>query len=142
MMISMQLLLGRKLKLYIPMVFGIEGAWLGDYNFETGKWVELMHFNEDNETTEVNFPDDEVRVATELELANCRSIFSSLSYIILVYNDGNLLYLFRDSSTLLIFHFIFIINLYNSLSLGCPGQRSYIKLLVMMNIIFGHAVLP
>ena len=27
-------------------------------------WVELMHFNEDNETTEVNFPDDEVRVAS------------------------------------------------------------------------------
>ena len=59
-------------------------GWLGDYNFETGKWVELMHFYEDNETTEVNFPNDEVRVATELELANCRSNFSSLSYIILV----------------------------------------------------------
>ena len=24
----------------------------------------------------------------------------------------------------------------------CPGQRSYIKLLVMMNILFGHAALP
>ena len=57
MMISMQLLLGRKLKFYIQMVFGMEGAWLGDYNFETGTWVELMHFNEDNETTGVaKFP--------------------------------------------------------------------------------------
>ena len=35
-------------------------GWLGDYNFETGKWV--VHFYEDNETTEVNSPDDEVRV--------------------------------------------------------------------------------
>ena len=35
-------------------------GWLGDYNIETGKWV--VHFYEDNETTEVNFPDDEVRV--------------------------------------------------------------------------------
>ena len=39
MMILMQLLLGRKLKFYIQMVFGIEGAWLGDYNFETGNFI-------------------------------------------------------------------------------------------------------
>ena len=48
MMISMQLLATRKQVevLYSDGVW--YRGWLGDYNFETGKWVELMHFYEDS----------------------------------------------------------------------------------------------
>ena len=35
-------------------------GWLDEYNFETGKWI--VNFYEDSETTEVNFPDDEVQL--------------------------------------------------------------------------------
>ena len=35
-------------------------GWLSSYNFETGKWI--VRFYDDNETTEVSFPDAEVRV--------------------------------------------------------------------------------
>ena len=38
-------------------------GWLSSYNFETGKWI--VEFYDDNETTEVNFPDDEVRLLSE-----------------------------------------------------------------------------
>ena len=35
-------------------------GWLSSFNFETGKWI--VKFYDDNETTEVNFPDKDVRV--------------------------------------------------------------------------------
>ena len=35
-------------------------GWLSSFNFETGKWVVM--FYDDDETTEVSFPDKEVRL--------------------------------------------------------------------------------
>ena len=35
-------------------------GWLSSYNFETGKWI--VQFYDDDETTEVTFPDKEVRI--------------------------------------------------------------------------------
>ena len=35
-------------------------GWLSSFNFQTGKWI--VKFYDDNETTEVNFPDEEVRL--------------------------------------------------------------------------------
>ena len=35
-------------------------GWLSSYNFETGKWI--VQFYDDDETTEVTFPDKEVRM--------------------------------------------------------------------------------
>ena len=35
-------------------------GWLSSYNFETGKWI--VQFYDDNETTEVTFPDKDVRI--------------------------------------------------------------------------------
>ena len=31
-------------------------GWLSSFNFQTGKWI--VKFYDDNETTEVNFPDE------------------------------------------------------------------------------------
>ena len=35
-------------------------GWLSSYNFETGKWI--VKFYDDDETTEVTFPDKDVRM--------------------------------------------------------------------------------
>ena len=35
-------------------------GWLSSHNFETGKWI--VQFYDDDETTEVTFPDKEVRI--------------------------------------------------------------------------------
>ena len=35
-------------------------GWLSSFNFETGKWI--VKFYDDDDTTEVNFPDKDVRL--------------------------------------------------------------------------------
>ena len=48
---------GKEVEVYYSNGVWYKG-WLEKYNFDTGKWI--VHFYEDNETTEVNFPDDDV----------------------------------------------------------------------------------
>ena len=43
------------------MEFGIKGAWLSSFNFDTGKWV-VQFYDDDDETTEVSFLDKVVRL--------------------------------------------------------------------------------
>jgi hypothetical protein len=50
----------RDVEFCIPMEFGKKGGYISSFNLNTRKWI--VQFYDDSETTEVSFPDKEVRL--------------------------------------------------------------------------------
>lgn len=44
-------------------------GWLSSYIFESGKWI--VKFYDDDETTEVDFPDKDVRLVNKINNPSC-----------------------------------------------------------------------
>jgi len=52
---------------------------MSTFNFSSGKWT--VHFYDDNETTEVNFPDKEVSSGQCYNYSSCNTYNNFFSYI-------------------------------------------------------------